>query len=94
MKHIYLTQESAGNTSPQQPKLRYSRKEAASKLNMSLRTLDRRIAEKELHVRRDGHRVFLILDELRRYSQTDHGTKSRKTGRKQSTTDTQTGGVQ
>lgn len=54
-------------------KLRLTKREAAYVLNMSLRQLDYRIATGEIKTRRDGGRVYITTDEVRRYAQRDHG---------------------
>jgi excisionase family DNA binding protein len=60
-------------TSPQ-PKLQHSRREAAVMLGVSLRTIDRLIADKQLIVRRIGRRVLTSHDTLLRFIKADHQT--------------------
>ena len=54
-------------------KLQYSREEAAELLSISLRTLDRLIAEKRL-VRRIGRRALITHDALLMFTKRDHPT--------------------
>jgi excisionase family DNA binding protein len=56
------------------PKLQYSREEAAELLGISLRTLDRLIAEKTLPARRIGRRVLITHDTLLMFTKRDHST--------------------
>ena len=58
-----------------QSKLLYSRSEAALLLNMSLRTIDRLAAAKELPVRRNGRRVSVTRDALLQFIRRDHATQ-------------------
>jgi excisionase family DNA binding protein len=55
-------------------KLQYSRDEAAAILGFSLRTVDRLIAENQLHVRRTGRRVLITRVELEQFTKRDHPT--------------------
>lgn len=55
-------------------KLQYSREEAAELLCISLRTLDRVIAEKRLPVRRIGRRVLITYEALLAFTKRDHPT--------------------
>jgi excisionase family DNA binding protein len=55
-------------------KLQYSRNEAAEMLGISLRTLDRLIAEKQITVRRIGKRVLITRDTLNNFVRRDHQT--------------------
>jgi excisionase family DNA binding protein len=55
-------------------KVQYSREEAAEVIGISLRTLDRLIADKELPVRRIGRRVFINRDILYQWLKRDHPT--------------------
>jgi excisionase family DNA binding protein len=55
-------------------KLQYSREEAAELLGISLRTLDRLIAEKTLPARRIGRRVLITHDALLMFTKRDHST--------------------
>jgi excisionase family DNA binding protein len=57
-----------------QPKLQYSREGAAGLLSISLRTLDRLIAGKNLPVRRVGRRVLITRDALEKFVKKDHET--------------------
>ena len=52
-------------------KPRYNRKEAAQLAGIGLRTFDRRIAEGDIKIVRDGERVFVTQDELLRYCKQD-----------------------
>lgn len=71
-----------GQLQPSQPvaaaaalyKLQYSREEAAELLCISLRTLDRLIAEKRLSVRRIGRRVLITHEALLMFTKRDHPT--------------------
>lgn len=53
-------------------KFRYSRKEAAVSLGISLRTLDTRIASGAIQTVRDGKKVLITRDVLRRYAGTNN----------------------
>lgn len=53
-------------------KFRYSRKEAAISLGMCLRTLDMRIASGAIQTVRDGKKVFITREVLRRYAGTNN----------------------
>jgi excisionase family DNA binding protein len=55
-------------------RLGYSRAEAAQMLNISVRTVDRLIAEKELPVRRIGRRILITRDVLTQFVKRDHQT--------------------
>jgi excisionase family DNA binding protein len=67
-------------TQPESPaalfqfKLQYSREEAAALIGVSLRTLDRLVAEKEIVVRRIGRRVLINRDVLTQFIKRDHQT--------------------
>ena len=70
-----------GETTTSQPRisaalsiLQYSREEAAEVLGVSIRTLDRLIALKELPVRRVGRRVLITYDALVNSAKRDHRT--------------------
>jgi len=69
-----LPQTPAVKTNPLQPKLQHSRVEAADLLGVSLRTLDRLVADKQLPVRRIGRRVFITREALSRFTKSDHQT--------------------
>ena len=56
------------------PKLQFSRTEAAFALNLSLRTIDRLIAEKRLSTRRVGRRVLITKEALHQFTRRDHST--------------------
>lgn len=56
------------------PKLQYSRDDAAYVLSISLRTLDRLIAEKQIAVRRIGRRVLITHDALAAVTKRDRQT--------------------
>lgn len=53
-------------------RMRYGRKEAAWKLNLSIRSVDYLIARKVLDTRRDGKRIFITRASLVRYAATNH----------------------
>jgi excisionase family DNA binding protein len=55
-------------------RLQYNRDEAAEMLGISVRTLDRLIAEKQLQVRRIGRRVLITRDVLTQFVKRDHQT--------------------
>jgi excisionase family DNA binding protein len=55
-------------------KLQYSREEAAELIGISLRTLDRLIAEKQIAVRRIGRRVLIGKDVLAQFVKRDSRT--------------------
>jgi excisionase family DNA binding protein len=55
-------------------KLQFSREEAAEMLGVSLRTLDRLIAEKQITVRRIGRRVLITRDTLAQFTKRNHQT--------------------
>jgi len=55
-------------------KLQYGRDEAAEMIGVSLRTLDRLIAENHLSVRRIGRRVLVTRDVLVQFTKRDHPT--------------------
>jgi len=55
-------------------KLRFTREEAARMLSMSLRSLDYRVSNQEIEVKRDGKRVYITVAALRQYAQRDHHT--------------------
>lgn len=55
-------------------KLQYSREEAAELIGVSLRTLDRLIAEKQIAVRRIGRRVLIGKDVLIQFIKRDSRT--------------------
>lgn len=61
-------------SAPIHSKLQYARPEAANLLGISLRTLDRLIAEKQITVRRIGRRVLITHSELSRFIGRDHRT--------------------
>jgi len=52
-----------------------SKKQAAQRLNLSLRTIDNLIAFKELAVRRIGRRVLIPQSEIIKFARTDHQTR-------------------
>ena len=52
--------------------MRYGRKEAAWKLNISVRSVDYLIARKLLDTRKDGKRIFITHASLVRYAATNH----------------------
>ena len=65
-----LSVEDAGSQSLN--KLRCTREEAAYMLSMSLRSLDYRISNQEIEVKRDGRRIYITIATLRQYAQRDH----------------------
>lgn len=62
---------------PESPKLLYSRKEAASQLSISLRTVDKLVIYKEIQVQRVGRRVLFSRDALERFSRRHHSGAAR-----------------
>ena len=52
--------------------MRYGRKEAAWKLDLSIRSVDYLIARKLLDTRKDGKRIFIPHASLVRYAATNH----------------------
>jgi excisionase family DNA binding protein len=52
-----------------------NKQEAAQMLGVSLRTIERLIALKELHVRRLGRRVLVPRTSLENFLRSDHPTK-------------------
>jgi len=52
--------------------MRYSRKEAAWQLDISVRSVDYLIARKLLDTRKDGKRIFITPGSLARYAATNH----------------------
>ncbi len=52
--------------------MRYGRKEAAWKLDLSIRSVDYLIARKLLDTRKDGKRIFITHTSLVRYAATNH----------------------
>ena len=72
-----MTVEAADNSAPlhktqAQPKLLYSKAEAAQMLSLSLRTIDYLIATGELTARRIGRRVLLAHNALVLFTRKDH----------------------
>jgi len=71
-----MISEMAGNSallrSEAQPKLMYSKAEAAKMLSLSLRTIDYLIAAGELIARRVGKRVLLPHNSLMIFTRKDH----------------------
>lgn len=55
-------------------RLLYDRKSAAEQLSISVRALDRLIANKCLTARRIGSRVLIPSAELKRFARADHFT--------------------
>jgi excisionase family DNA binding protein len=62
---------------PLHVKLRYTKKEAAQMLSISLRMLDYSIQAGEISVRRDGTKVLITHQELQRYARRDHSGRPR-----------------
>ncbi|MFL6435990.1 MAG: helix-turn-helix domain-containing protein [Terriglobales bacterium] len=60
------------HTTEVQPKLLYSKAEAARMLSLSLRTIDYLIATGELTARRVGRRVLLSYNSLTLFTRKDH----------------------
>jgi hypothetical protein len=54
----------------------YRRPQAAARLGMGLRTLDREIAINEIAVKRVGRSVYITEDEIREFTKRDHKTGS------------------
>lgn len=78
-----LSASRPGELSKEQPTpspLRYTRPEAAARLRISLRTLDRLIAFKEIAVKRVGRRVFINEESLAQFIKRDHETGSVRRG--------------
>ena len=67
-----------GGLATEQPKLMYSKKEAAETLSVSVRTVEYLIAGGELASRRVGKRVLIPYQSLLQFTRQDH-----KTGRPQ-----------
>jgi excisionase family DNA binding protein len=59
-----------------------SKKHAALALSVSVRTIDRMIAQRQLHPRRIGDRVLFHRSEIQRFTRSDHPS-SRGAGAKQ-----------
>jgi len=59
------------NIAPTPWRVRYSVQEAAEMLGLHVDTVRRRIRTKDLHIVRDGGRVFITHDELVRYGTRD-----------------------
>lgn len=57
---------------PEEPRLLYSRKEAARQLSISIRLVDYLIANKPLATRRMWKRVMIPHSELVRFARADH----------------------
>lgn len=55
-----------------EPRLLYPRKDAAYQLGVSVRGLDRLIANKHIQTRRIGGRVLIPHGELKRFARADH----------------------
>lgn len=55
-----------------EPRLLYDRKAAALQLSISIRALDRLVANKCLNARRVGSRVLIPYGELKRFAKADH----------------------
>jgi hypothetical protein len=53
-------------------RMRYSRKEAAWQLDISVRSVDYLIARKLLETRKDGKRIFITPGSLARYAAANH----------------------
>ena len=53
-------------------RMRYSRKQAAWQLDISVRSVDYLIARKLLETRKDGKRIFITPGSLARYAATNH----------------------
>jgi excisionase family DNA binding protein len=74
-RKMYADQYTSQTVIPAAPlKLQHSREEAAEMIGVSLRTLDRLVAEKRLPIRRIGRRVLINHDVLLRFVQRDHPT--------------------
>jgi len=57
-----------------QTRILYDRKSAAQQLSISVRALDRLVANKCLNTRRIGSRVLIPHGELKRFARADHFT--------------------
>ena len=55
-------------------KLQFSREESVQILGISVRTLDRLVAEKQLSARRIGSRVLITREALAQFTKRDHWT--------------------
>jgi len=55
-----------------EPRLLYDRKSAAKQLSISVRALDRLVANKCINTRRIGSRVLIPYGELKRFARADH----------------------
>jgi excisionase family DNA binding protein len=53
-------------------KLYYSRQESAYLLSVSIRTIDHKVASKELRAKRIGRRILIPRTELERFIRNDH----------------------
>jgi excisionase family DNA binding protein len=58
-----------------QPKLLYSKREAASLLSISIRKLEYLILNKELVSRKVGRRVLIPFQELQKFARQDHPSR-------------------
>jgi excisionase family DNA binding protein len=65
--------ETGGNSSVSE-RLLYDRKSAAQQLSISMRALDRLVANKCLNTRRIGSRVLIPYGELKKFARADHFT--------------------
>jgi excisionase family DNA binding protein len=66
-----------GPTNPIQPKLLYSKQEAAKMLSGSARTVDNLITNGKLVTRRIGSRVLIPYSSLVQCAKRDHSTQKR-----------------
>ncbi len=58
------------------PTLLVSKRDAATALGVSVRTIDNLLACKELRARKVGRRTLIALTELERFARCDHKTKA------------------
>ena len=61
--------------------LLYSRKDAATALGISVRSLDYLISEGKLHTRRIGRKQLIPVGDLRRFARSDHPEPIRSNGK-------------
>jgi excisionase family DNA binding protein len=65
---------SASESRTTEPRILYDRKAAAQQLSISVRALDRLVANKCINTRRIGSRVLIPYGELKRFARADHFT--------------------
>lgn len=67
----FPSSKTAGETEVLEPRILNDRKEAASQLSISVRSLDYLISSGRIHTRRIGGRVLVPTRELRRFATDD-----------------------